>query len=97
MRRPWPFPPGEFPAAAVSRLSGWRVVQMRRLDLVLAIYTTAALAVRQQHWPQARQALTEAPRKRTYAREKFLRPLSQLLHRLRSAQKHRQGAPNDLF
>jgi hypothetical protein len=97
MRRRSHFPPGEFPDAVVLRLSLWRLMHLRRLDLTLAIYGTFALSVKQRLWPKARQALTEAPRKRVYAREKFQQPLSQLMNRLRIAQPARQGASNDLF
>lgn len=72
-------------------------MHLRRLDLTLAIYGTLALSVKQRLWPKARQALTEAPRKRVYSREKFQQPLSQLMNRLRIAQPARQGASNDLF
>ena len=97
MRRRWHFPPGEFPAAGAVRLSLWRLVHLRRLDLTLAIYGSLALAAKQRLWPKARQALPEAPRKRVYRLEKFQQPLSQLMHRLLSAQRVRQGAANDLF
>jgi hypothetical protein len=73
------------------------LVQLRRLDLTIAIYGTFTLGVKQQRWPKARQALTEAPRKRTYSLEKFQHPLSQLMNRLLNAQRVRQGASNDLF
>jgi hypothetical protein len=91
------FPPGEFPAAVASRLSLWRLVQLRRLDLALAIYGTFPLSAKQQLWPKARQALTESPRKRIYAIEKFQHPLSQLMNCLLNAQRVRQGASNALF
>ena len=97
MRRRFHFPPGEFPDAVVLRLSLWRLVQLRRLDLTLAIYGTFALSAKQRLWPKARQALTEAPRKRIYSLEKFQQPLSQLMNRLLIAQRVRQGASNDLF
>ena len=97
MRRRFHFPPGEFPDAVVLRLSLWRLVHLRRLDLTLAIYGTFALSVKQRLWPKARQALTEAPRKRMYSVEKFQQPLSQLMNRLRVAPRVRQGASNDLF
>ncbi len=97
MRRRWHFPPGEFPAAVVPRLSLWRLVHLRRLDLTLAIYGRFALSVKQRLWPKARQALTEAPRKRAYRGEKFQPPLTQLMNRLLIAQRVRQGASNDLF
>ena len=97
MRRRSLFPPGEFPAAVVPRLSLWRLVHLRRLDLTLAIYGRFALSVKQRLWPKARQALTEAPRKRVYRAEKFQPPLSQLMNRLLIAQRVRQGASNDLF
>ena len=97
MRRRLHFPPGEFPAAVGVRLSLWRLVHLRRLDLTLAIYGTFALSAKQRLWPKARQALTEAPRKRVYRLEEFQQPLSQLMNRLLIAQQVRQGAPNDLF
>ena len=97
MRRRWLFPPGEFPAAVAERLSLWRLVHLRRLDLTLAIYGSLALAAKQRFWPKARQALTEAPRKRVYRAEKFQAPLSQLMNRLRLAQHLRPGASNALF
>ena len=86
MRRQSPFPPGECPAAGVWRLSLWRVVHLRRLDLTLAIYGTFTLLTKQRLWPKARQALTEGPRKRTYSLEKLQRPLSCLMGRL-----HKRG------
>jgi len=67
----------------VSRLSLWRVVHLRRLDLTLAIYGTFTLLAKQRLWPKARQALTEGPRKRTYSLEKLKRPFSHLLNCLR--------------
>ena len=82
MRRPSHFPPGECPAAVWSRLSLWRVVHLRRLDLTLAIYGTFTLLTKQRLWPKARQALTEGPRKRTYSLEKLQRPFSRLMSRL---------------
>ena len=97
MRRRFHFPPGEFPAAVALRLSLWRVVQLRRLDLTLAIYGTLDLSAKQRLWPKARQALTEAPRKRVYRLEKFQQPLSQIMNRLLMAQRVRHGAVNDLF
>ena len=97
MRRRFHFPPGECPDAVAVRHSLWRLVHLRRLDLTLAIYGSLALAAKQRLWPKARQALTEAPRKRVYRLEKFQQPLSQLMHRLLSAQRVRQGASNDLF
>jgi hypothetical protein len=97
MRRRFHFPPGEFPAAVAVRLSLWRLVHLRRLDLTLAIYGRFALAVKQRLWPKARQALTEAPRKRAYGTEKFRQPLCQLMNRLSLAQPVRPGAQNDLF
>ena len=63
MRRRWHFPPGELPAAVVVRLSLWRLMHLRRLDLTLAIYGTLSLSAKQRLWPKARQALTEAPRR----------------------------------
>jgi hypothetical protein len=97
MRKRWHFPPGEFPAAVALRLSLWRVVQLRRLDLTLTIYGTFDLSAKQRLWPKARQALTEAPRKRIYSLEKFEQPLCQLMKRLLTAPRVRQGASNDLF
>lgn len=97
MRRRFLFPPGEFLAAAPGRLSLWRLVQLRRLDLILAIYGTFALPVKQRLWPKARQALQEAPRKRLYALEKFQPSFSELRNRLLLAQRLRQGASNVLF
>ncbi len=97
MRRRFHFPPGEFPDAAVWRLSQWRLVQLHRLNLVLAIYGTIALLTKQRLLPKARRALTEAPRKRTYTLEKLQTPLSKLMNRLLIAQQIRQGASNGLF
>ena len=97
MRRRWHFPPGEFPAAAAPRLSLWRIVHLRRLDLTLAVYGHASLTVKQRLWPKARQALTEAPRKRTYARESFQPRLGQLMDRLRATPHARLGGLNRLF
>ena len=97
MRRRFHFPPGEFPDAVVLRLSQWRLVQLHRLDLILAIYGTVALLAKQRLLPKARRALTEAPRKRIYSLEKFQQPLSKLMNRLLIAQRVRQGASNDLF
>jgi hypothetical protein len=97
MRRQFHFPPGEFPDAVVLRLSQWRVVQLHRLDLALAIYGTITLLRKQRLLPKVRGALTEAPRKRTYALEKLQPPLSKLMNRLLIAQQVRQGAPNGLF
>ena len=97
MRRRSLFPPGEFPAAVAVRLSLWRLVHLRRLDLTLAIYGSLALAAKQRLWPAARQALTEAPRQRVYRAQKFQPPLAQLMNRLLTAQPVRQGASNDLF
>jgi hypothetical protein len=82
MRRRWHFPPGECPDAVASRLSLWRVVHLRRLDLTIAIYGTFTLLAKQRLWPKARQALTEGPRKRTYSLEKLKRPFSHLMKRL---------------
>jgi hypothetical protein len=96
MRRRFHFPPGEFPDAVVWQLSQWRLVQLRRLDLTLAIYGTVALLAKQRLWPKARRALAEAPRKRTCSLEKFQQPLSNLMNLL-IAQRVRQGASNDLF
>jgi len=97
MRRRSHFPPGELPAAVAVRLSLWPWVHLRRLDLTLAIYGRFALSVKQRLWPKARQALTEAPRKRAYYTEKFRQPLCDLMNRLNVAQPLRPGAPNDLF
>jgi hypothetical protein len=97
MRRRFHFPPGEFPDAVALRLSQWRLVQLHRLDLILAIYGTVALLAKQRLLRQARRALTEAPRKRIYSLEKFQQPLSKLMNRLLLAQRVRQGASNDLF
>ena len=82
MRRRSLFPPGECPAVVWSRLSLWRVVHLRRLDLTLAIYGTFTLLAKQRLWPKARQALTEGPRKRTHSLEKLRRPLFRLMRRL---------------
>ena len=82
MRRRLHFPPGECPAAVWSRLSLWRVVHLRRLDLTLAIYGTFTFSAKQRLWPKARQALTEGPRKRTYALEKLKCHCSRLISRL---------------
>jgi hypothetical protein len=79
MKRQFLFPPGAFPAAANSPLSLWRVVHLRRLDLTLAIYRTCTLLEKQRLWPQARNALSEGPRKRISSLQKLQRPLSHLL------------------
>jgi len=79
------------------RLSQWRLVQLHRLDLVLAIYGTIALLAKQRLLPKARRALTEAPRERTYSLEKLQPPLSKLMNRLLIVQQARQGASNGLF
>src|SRR5208282_1610198 len=97
MRRRSLFPPGECPAAAVPRLSLWRLVHLRRLDLTLAIYGRVALSVKQHLWPKARQALTEAPRKRAYRLGKLQQSVAELMHQLRLAQPVRPGTSNDLF
>ena len=97
MRRRFHFPPGEFPDAVVLRLSQWRLVQLHRLDLVLAIYGTIALLAKQRLLPKARRALTEAPRERSYSLEKLQPPLSKLMNRLLIVQQARQGASNGLF
>jgi hypothetical protein len=97
MRRRSLFPPGEFPAAVAERPSLWRLMHLRRLDLTLAIYGRFALAVKQRLWPKARQALTEAPRKRVYRLEKFQASITELMNRLRLAQPAHPGASNDLF
>jgi hypothetical protein len=96
MRRRLHFPPGEFPAAVVLRLSQWRLVQLHRLNLVLAIYGTVALLAKQRLLPKARPALTEAPRKRTCSLEKLKPPLTKVMKRL-LRQQVRQGASNGLF
>jgi hypothetical protein len=97
MRKRSFFPPGEFPAAVAQRLSLWRLVHLRRLDLSLAIYGRFALSRKQRLWPKARQALTEAPRKRAYRLEQFQRSASELMNRLLMEQRDHQGASNDLF
>ena len=98
MRRPWRFPPGGFPAAVASRLSLWRVVHLRRLDLTLAIYGTLSLGEKQRLWPQARNALSEGPRKRIGTLEKFNYSLSNLMSQLLNLRSFCQGALlNDLF
>ena len=79
MKRRFLFPPGAFPVAANAPLSLWRVMHLRRLDLILAIYRTCTLLEKQRLWPQARNALTEGLRKRTGSLAKFQRPLSHLL------------------
>lgn len=96
MRRRFHFPPGEFPAAVVLRLSQWRVVQLHRLDLLLAIYGTVALLAKQQLFPKARRALTEPPRKRHYSLEKLQPRLSKVMERLLK-QPTRHGAPSSLL
>jgi hypothetical protein len=65
--------------------------------LTLAIYGRFALSVKQRLWPKARQALTEAPRKRVYRLEKLQHSLAELLNRLLLAQRTHQGAANGLF
>jgi hypothetical protein len=97
MRRRWLFPPGEFPAAVAPRLSLWRFVHLRRVDLTLAIYGRFALSVKQRLWPKARQALTEAPRKRVYRSQEFQQSVSELMNRLHLAQAVRTRGSNDLF
>jgi len=72
-------------------------MHLRRLDLTLAIYGRFALSVKQRLWPKARQALTEAPRKRVYRLEKFQQSIAELMNRLRLPQPVNQGASNDLF
>jgi len=96
MRRRFHFPPGEFPDAVVLRLSPWRLVQLHRLNLVLAIYGTLALLKKQRLLPKARRALTEAPRKRKYSLEELQPQLSKVMKHLLK-QQVRQGASNDLF
>ncbi len=81
----------------MSRLSLWRVVQLRRLDLTIAIYGTLTLLDKQRLWPKARNALIEGARKRTYALEKFKQPLSHVINRLLKVRPVRQGGLNDLF
>jgi hypothetical protein len=71
-------------------------MHLRRLDLTLAIYGTLSLSAKQRLWPKARQALSEAPRKRVYRLEKFRKSLSQIMKRL-MAKRVRQGVSNDLF
>ena len=97
MRRRSFFPPGEFPAAVTARLSLWRLVHLRRLDLTLAIYGRFALAVKQRLWPKARQALTEAPRQRVYRLGGFQASITDLMNRLRREQPAHPGGSNDLF
>jgi hypothetical protein len=97
MKRRFLFPPGEFPAAVVPRLSLWRLMHLRRLDLTLAIYGRFALSVKQRLWPKARQALTEAPRKRIYRLGKFQQSISEIMTRFHLAQTVRPGASDDLF
>jgi hypothetical protein len=96
MRRRFHFPPGEFPDAVVLRLSQWRVVQLHRLDLVLAIYGTVALLAKQRLLPKARRALTEPPRKRNYSLEKLRPRLSKVVERLLK-QQTRHGASSGLL
>ena len=96
MRRRSHFPPGEFPAAAVLRLSQWRVVQLHRIDLVLAIYGALALLAKQRLLAKVRLALTEAPRKRKYSLETLQQPFSKVMKRLLKPQA-RRGASNGLF
>ena len=95
MRKQFHFPPGEFLAAVPQRLSQWRVVQLHRIDLIVAIYGTLALSARQRLCYKALQALTEATRKRSYSLEKYQQLLSELLNL--TAQQVRQGASNGLF
>ena len=97
MRKRSLFPPGELPAAVAPRLSLWRLVHLRRLDLTLAIYGRFALSVKQRLWPQARQALTEAPRQRIYRLGKLQQSISELMTRLHLAQAVRPGTSNGLF
>jgi|SRR5271165_5136555 len=97
MRRRSLFPPGECPAAVVQRLSLWRLVHLRRLDLTRAIYGRFALSVKQHLWPKARQALIEAPRKRLYRLGKFQQSITELMNHLRLTQPVHLGASNDLF
>jgi hypothetical protein len=97
MRRRSLFPPGEFPAAGAERLSLWRLVHLRRLDLSLAIYGRLALSVKQRLWPKARQALAEASRKRVSRLGEFQDAISELMNRLHLAQAVRIGESNDLF
>ena len=72
-------------------------MHLRRLDLTIAIYGTLTLTNKQRLWPKARNALMEGTRKRTYALEKFKRPLSHLINRLLKLRPVRQGVLNDLF
>jgi hypothetical protein len=96
MRRRFHFPPGEFPDAVVLRLSQWRVVQLHRLDLVLAIYGTVVLLAKQRLLPKARRALTEPPRKRNYSLEKLQPRLSKVTERFVNQQTH-HGASGGLL
>ncbi len=73
------------------------MVHLRRLDLTLAIYGTLSLGDKQRRWPKARDALTEGPRKRTYALEKFKHSLSHLMNHLLNVRPVCPGASNDLF
>ena len=80
----------------VLRLSQWRVVQLHRIDLVLAIYGALALLAKQRLLAKVRPALTEAPRQRKYSLETLQQPFSKVMKRLLNPQA-RRGAPNGLF
>jgi hypothetical protein len=95
MRRRFHFPPGEFPAAAPPRLSQWRVVQLHRIDLIIAIYGSLALSARLWLWQKVLRALTEAKRKRVYSLDKYQQLLAELLNL--TARQPNQGARNALF
>src|ERR1039458_10140651 len=82
MRRRSHFPPGELPAAVVLRLSPWRVAQLHRIDLVLAIYGALALLAKQRLLAKVRPALTEAPRKRKYSLVTLQQPFAKVMKRL---------------
>jgi hypothetical protein len=64
---------------------------------MVAIYAAGSLAVKQRQWPKARQALTEAPRRRAYGCDHFQPSLTQLLHRLLALKSPLQGASHALF
>lgn len=97
MRKRWHFPPGELRAADTVRLSLWRLVHLRRLDLILAIYGKLALSAKQRLWPKARHALTEAPRERAEPADKLRQQFSQLMNRLQLAPGFQLGVPNELL
>jgi hypothetical protein len=68
---------------------------LHRVDLLLAIYRTRTLPAKQRLWHKIRRALSESPRQRIYAQEKYQQPLSELMDLI--AQQLHQGAPNGLF